>query len=442
MFDTDLAADMAAWHAPGASLAARVGELSGAQAVEVLPEVLAGTRQGELITCLLIERAERSGEFARDGAVTINAFVREAANETAPWASKRVGLGRALVDRLPETRAAWGRGDLGLDHAHAISEATKGIDDLELLADIDQALADATPAVSPSDLRNLGAQIREQHLPEETAKKNADAHARQQLSISQSLDGSWYLRGQLDAEAGTIVNHVVDLFTPRPSTQEILADPAGSMSPGQRRAQALVDICRQALEHDQGCRRASGRPGGGLPAARKTLIVGLPLEYLQTGQGVGTVAGGRTLPAAVLRRWACDCGIIPMVLGAGSEILDFGRKTRRFSPGLRAFIVARDGGCVFPGCDRPPSWCEIHHRRHWCDGGETNPDNLHLLCDAHHHLLHEGGWTLTVGEDPDGTLWFHPPNGKDPLKGQRGPLIRASRVARPAARLRTASFRS
>ena len=157
MFDTHLAADLAAWHALTASLASRVSGMSGTDAVEALPEVLAGVRQGELVTCLLIERAERSGEFARDGAATINAFVRGVANETAPWASKRIGLGRALVDRLPETCLAWGRGDLGLDHAFAISEATKGITDLDLLAELDRILAESTPALSPSDLRMLGA---------------------------------------------------------------------------------------------------------------------------------------------------------------------------------------------------------------------------------------------------------------------------------------------
>jgi hypothetical protein len=72
--DTELLTDTAQWRALGASIASRVGaELSGTQAVDRLPEILAGTRQGELITCLLTERPDRSGEFARDGAATINA---------------------------------------------------------------------------------------------------------------------------------------------------------------------------------------------------------------------------------------------------------------------------------------------------------------------------------------------------------------------------------
>ena len=117
------------------------------------------------------------------------------------------------------------------------------------------------------------------------------------------------------------------------------------------------------------------------------MIVGIPLKDLQTGVGVGDVAGGGTLPAAALRRWACDTGIIPMVLGADSQILDYGRQTRVVSSGLRLYVVARDGGCVFPGCDRPPSWCECHHRIHVINGGPTKPENLDLLCVRHHHLV-------------------------------------------------------
>jgi hypothetical protein len=116
---------------------------------------------------------------------------------------------------------------------------------------------------------------------------------------------------------------------------------------------------------------------------------------------------------------ACDAGIIPAVYGADSETLDFGRRTRTISAGLRHFLVARDGGCVWPGCDRPPAWTEAHHSEHWADGGETNADLLALLCLHHHHKCHEGGWTLTIGTDKDRTPWFWPPDGRPPLKGQR-----------------------
>jgi hypothetical protein len=64
--------------------------------------------------------------------------------------------------------------------------------------------------------------------------------------------------------------------------------------------------------------------------------------------------------------------LLPPVLGgAVSQPLDVGRTGRVIQPAQRNALVVRDGGCVFPGCDRPPSWCEGHHLVHWLDGGPT-----------------------------------------------------------------------
>ena len=62
--------------------------------------------------------------------------------------------------------------------------------------------------------------------------------------------------------------------------------------------------------------------------------------------------------------------------------------------GLRRALALRDGGCRFPGCDRPPADCRGHHLRHWADGGQTALANLVLLCEPHHALVHEDRWRL------------------------------------------------
>ena len=364
---------------------------TGPVSAEVLTEMLAAVRQGELVTCLAIEVTDRSGEFACDGAGSATAYVRSLANETRPWASMRVNLGRALADYLPATRAAWEAGHLGFSHAWEIYRATKDLTDPDLVASLDRIFAEATPALSPKDLKNLADRVLAQEAPEAAAKKTADQRAAQKLTVSQTMNGMWDLHARLGAEAGTLINNVIDAFTPKPTQEEVLADPAGSMSPAELRAQALAEICRQAQQYSEGC---NGKGGG-----HGTLIAVVPLKDLQTGIGTGDVAGGATLPAAALRRWACDIGIIPMVLGSDSQILDYGTKTRAISPGLWSFLVARDGGCVFPGCDRPPAWTEAHHRIHWLVGGPTSKINLDLLCVQHHHACHEGGWTIRIAED-------------------------------------------
>ena len=82
-----------------------------------------------------------------------------------------------------------------------------------------------------------------------------------------------------------------------------------------------------------------------------------------------------------------------------SEVLDYGRRTRVIPRRLRRLVRLRDDHCQFPGCREPAQWCDVHHLRHWLDGGETNLDNLALLCRRHHVACHEGGWKLARGPD-------------------------------------------
>ena len=112
--------------------------------------------------------------------------------------------------------------------------------------------------------------------------------------------------------------------------------------------------------------------------------------------GAGTTLTGDLLAPETVRRMACDAAIIPAVLGARSEPLDLGRTSRLVTPKLLQALYLRDRGCTFPGCSRPPSWCDAHHCRHWCDGGPTDLANMALLCPRHHTIVHQKGYTATV----------------------------------------------
>ena len=100
------------------------------------------------------------------------------------------------------------------------------------------------------------------------------------------------------------------------------------------------------------------------------------------------------LTTADLRRIACDTRVIPVVMGGASEVLDVGRATRTIPTAIRRALIARDQGCVWPGCDRAAIHCDAHHIQHWVDNGPTSLDNLALLCHSHHQRLHEHNLTL------------------------------------------------
>ena len=107
-----------------------------------------------------------------------------------------------------------------------------------------------------------------------------------------------------------------------------------------------------------------------------------------------TLDDGTHISAETFRRVACDCGVVAAMgdVGLGSG-LSIGRRRRTIPPALRRALALRDRGCRFPGCTND-RFLHGHHVRHWLHGGETSIDNLVQLCTRHHHLVHEGGWSM------------------------------------------------
>lgn len=120
---------------------------------------------------------------------------------------------------------------------------------------------------------------------------------------------------------------------------------------------------------------------------------------------------GGPISLADARRIACDARITPVVLGGKGEILDVGRSRYSFPAGIRKGLEARDRGCAFPGCDRPPGWTEAHHVHPFSTGGDTKLSSAVLVCDHHHHLLHHSDWQVRIAGD--GIPEFLPPRWMD-----------------------------
>ncbi|MFC7275409.1 DUF222 domain-containing protein [Paractinoplanes rhizophilus] len=263
-------------------------------------------------------------------------------------------------------------------------------------------------------LRKLGDRILAHVAPEladladEAALRRAEAraHPRRSFTLSLPVDGMVRLSGALGVEDAAIVTAALQpLCAPTP---------ADDRSFPQRRADALIDVCRLAL-------RSGELPQDGGEPPQLTLTI--PYDPLASRLATGVLPDGERVSAATARRLACDARLLPLVLGGASQVLDAGR-TRRLAHGtLRRALTARDGGCAFPGCDRPSRWCDAHHLRAWSDGGPTDLDNLVLLCRHHHRLLHNpnGGWRAELC--PDRLPTFVPPPWIDPEQRPRRNLF-------------------
>ena len=207
------------------------------------------------------------------------------------------------------------------------------------------------------------------------------------------------LTGLLDPESAALVTAAFGAVTsPRRPSFAAPAAPRDDRTHDQLLADTFVDIVRLATQADPGTLFGERRPAVRVLVAERDLASGTG-----SAQFEGSSA---TVSIATAARHACDAGIQPIVVG---DVLRLGRAQRLYTSQQRMVLSARDGGCRFPGCDRPPSWCEAHHIVPWSSGGRTDLDDGMLLCRHHHLLIHNNGWQITRR---GAEYWVAPPGGE------------------------------
>ncbi|MGH9124565.1 MAG: HNH endonuclease signature motif containing protein [Acidimicrobiales bacterium] len=89
--------------------------------------------------------------------------------------------------------------------------------------------------------------------------------------------------------------------------------------------------------------------------------------------GRPTTDTGHPVDPYFFRELLCDADLVRAICDGPSQILDVGRAERTVTGPQRHALSVRDGGCIYPGCDRPPGWCHAHHIKHWENGGLDRP---------------------------------------------------------------------
>jgi len=200
-----------------------------------------------------------------------------------------------------------------------------------------------------------------------------------------------------------------------PLETEASAAPSAPAGPGQQEAVDPAGVSAEACwpsRADGAVKLAesflAGNPVSGTGGERFQVMVHLDQEVLgPDGAWAGTLEDGTRVSAEALRRVACDCGLV--AIGRDGEALNIGRRARTIPPAIRRALMMRDRGCAFPGCTHT-AFLHGHHIEHWLHGGETSLANVLLLCSFHHHLVHEGGWTVAAGAN--GAFVFNSPAGR------------------------------
>ncbi|MET8761487.1 DUF222 domain-containing protein [Lentzea sp. NPDC004782] len=312
--------------------------------------------------------------------------------------------GSEIAPELPVTASAAAEGVLSIEHVAVVAEIMK-----DLPAECEQTVVDLARAHDPVELRAMGRKLVYALLQNDPEPRDPEPVRQVNQHVMQWKGDCIEIRARLDKVTGVKYEALLDpLAKPRPTTAEEGPDPR---SRAEREGDALAELVDLMLRADQLPEH------GGEPV---TLTVTMRYEDLADKLGQGMLDNGERIAAAEVRRLACGAGIIPLVLGERSQPMDIGRKTRSFPAGIRRVLVARDKGCAFPSCGRPPKHCDAHHIRHWANGGDTSVKNAVLLCRHHHTLIHRSEWEVRMVH---GLPTFYPPSWLDPDQKPRRNIV-------------------
>lgn len=304
----------------------------------------------------------------------------------------------------PRSAGAVRAGELSWAQAESLARAA-GADRAHAFARFEVELLAAARSREPEAFDRLLHTWRVRVDAEADAADAERAWRQRSLTMQLAFDGSSHGRFRLDAVSTAVV--AAALETP-PDSIEMLPEPR---TLAQRRADALVDLCRGDLSTD--CPRDDCDGGDGGSSGRATVDVVVDVETLADGDAIAVerlrqeLGRGAPISGPGLDRLLCDASFRALVTDGPRVVLAYNRATPDIPLALRRLVQRRDRHCTFPGCDRPHHWCDLHHITPRNRGGPTTAQNLTLLCRHHHTTVHEGGWHLSRA--PGGTIGVRSP---------------------------------
>ena len=256
-------------------------------------------------------------------------------------AADRVCVGQQL-ENLGESRMALGLGEIGFAHFALIAKTAaavgEGFDEARLVRQARKQ--------SVAKFRNTCTHARHAGDPEGFVAEEKEGVEARSLTFTTADDGVVLLQGILDKVGGAAVRTALEPLARRAGKDD-------DRDRERRMADAFVDLSMRALDN-------------GLVPQRAHLQVTASLETLLGLPGAAGANMEFSLPisAKAVERIACDCAVTRIVLGSDSTVIDVGRAKRTISGPQRKALKVRDGGCTWPGCDRPVSMTEGHHLIH------------------------------------------------------------------------------
>jgi hypothetical protein len=308
---------------------------------------------------VVLEEARRRDAHVRHGARDVSTWMARLSGERRGAVHRDVLLA-AQVAQAPVVASALETGVVSKTQAATLVAAAALPDDVQ---------STLVTAASTMPVERLADEVREARL----SHGDPVPEPRQSVEIVRS-DAGGTVAATLLPLAFETVDTALRLAVDRLGQTELM--------PGERRAEALVGICRFFTDHVDGVEHDRT-----IPAAQLLVISQVETLEARTGR-TARLASGAVIRGEDARMLACDADVSRVITAGASAVLDVGRTTRSISPAIARAVVARDRHCTHPGCSAPPWACQIHHIVHYAHGGETRVENLRLLCWFHHRQLH------------------------------------------------------
>jgi len=357
-----------------------------------------------------LARYDRLGEAVADGFGSTAHWLSWRCGVSGPATREQVRVARSLDD-FPSIDRAFAEGRLSYSKVRAITRVATAENEATLLHIAESAAASQLDRIvrrfqethgedrpSPDE----GPALRHRRLGPDRTRITIDLEHGDAARLLAAVDG-WRARHPACDTDAQAEQPNASAEAPRPPSYDL--EPARpKLRP---RANALVDMLEALLrgELDRAetelVVHASAEALGIVKTPERTTREAPPA--LEQDAAV-EVAGGMALSKRAFEKLICDARIRESVLDGSGSPLGLGRARRTVPGWMMRLLRQRDVGCQFPGCSRHLH-LHAHHIQHWSRGGPTDPENLVLLCSAHHTQVHDEDWTIERCGDGAGSIF-------------------------------------
>lgn len=306
----------------------------------------------------------------------------------------------ALVRALPRTWVLFCEGSISAANARMVADR---VDELPETAwhDLD-ARVQPIAGLAPARFRTKALAMLEKLRTEPLVVRHRRAAERRRVCLDREHDGMTWLGILMPDEAAARVDAHLDAVA-----RHLATAPDETRTLDQLRTDAAIDLLT-----------ARGATGSGVSVS---VAVTVPvMTLLGHSDEPGELEGGIPIDAGTARRLAANAPSFTRILThpITGTVLDVDRTTYRVPADLKRWLRVRDKTCVFVGCGRRASACDLDHTIAYADGGTTSACNLACLCERHHRMKHLSKWTMS--QDAEGVMWTSPTGRVHPPRPRSG----------------------